>query len=106
MGALSGNSVLPLNINNPAILISRVGLRLPPHPQKNNKKNKNEFQNAKEFWWTCHVNVTPGMAPTTHGQAQGPSRKLFQGRTKTRRLFNKIKARGLFCGKAPEGSRP
>lgn len=38
MGALSGNSVLPLNINNPAILISCVGLSLPPPPKKKKKK--------------------------------------------------------------------
>lgn len=38
MGELSGNSVLPFNINNSAILITHVGLHLGP------KHNAREFQ--------------------------------------------------------------
>lgn len=46
MGELSGNSVLPFNINNSAILITHVGLHLGPE------------HNAREFQHICQVNGT------------------------------------------------
>lgn len=82
MGALSGNSVLPFNINNPAILISLVGLRLRPPPKKKH--------NAKEFCRTRHATVTPRVAPPPqrkHRQAQGPSRKPFQLEDKDQKVI-------------------
>lgn len=69
MGALSGNSVLPLNINNLAILISCVGLRLfvPPPPPTHSPKKKKKKRNAKEFCRMRHVKCAASRGSTTAG---------------------------------------
>lgn len=75
MGELSGNSVLPFNINNSAILISHVGLHLGPK------------HNAREFQHICYVNGTPYIALSgmyACSESQGARRKPFQRRTKTK----------------------
>lgn len=87
MGELSGNSVLPFNINNSAILITHVGLHLGPK------------DNAREFQHICYVNGAPYIALSSMyacGESRGENH--FRGGQRLR-LFNKIKLLSLFCGK-------